>query len=160
MRCFTSRQNRISGFIERRIDFFLILNTLQESIIKIDGLAFFCTDHSLIFFSLQLKGMPIWGNGFQKFNNLLTTNAEYVEKMENQIIKTLHTLDQDKITDTHLRWEYLKYKIMKYTKNVSKNLVKEENKERNFLEKEINTLEKNPTDFQTNQHYLECKQKL
>ena len=28
--------------------------------------------------------------------------------MENQIFETLHMLHQDKITDKHLRWEYLK----------------------------------------------------
>ena len=44
--------------------------------------------------------------------------------------------------------------------NFSKNLVKEENKDRKFLEKELNRLEKNLTNFQTNQYYLECKQKL
>ena len=44
--------------------------------------------------------------------------------------------------------------------NLSKNLVKEENKDRNFLDKELNKLEKNLTSFQTNQYYLECKQKL
>ena len=42
----------------------------------------------------------------------------------------------------------------------SKNLVKKENKDRKFLEKELNRLEKNLTNFQTNQYYLECKQKL
>ena len=51
--------------------------------------------------------------------------------------ETLHMLDQDKIIDKHLRWEYLKYKIRKFTMNFSKNLVKEENKDRNTLDKEL-----------------------
>ena len=100
------------------------------------------------------------GKGFWKFNNSLTPNAEYVEKMKNQISETLCMLDQNKITDKHLRWEYLKYEIRKSTMNVSKNLVKEENKDRNFLRKELKKLEKNLTNFQTNEYYLEFKQKL
>ena len=69
--------------------FFLISNILQESIIKTDVLASFCTDHSPIFFSLQLKDMPTRGKGFWKFNNSLTSNAEYEEKMKSQIFKAL-----------------------------------------------------------------------
>ena len=42
----------------------------------------------------------------------------------------------------------------------SKNLGKEENKDQNFLEKELKKLEKNLTNFQANECYLECKQKL
>ena len=57
--------------------------------------------------------------------------------MKNQIFETLRTLDQNKITDKHLGWEYLKYEIRKFTMNFSKNLVKEENKDRNLLEKEL-----------------------
>ena len=51
-------------------------------------------------------------------------------------------LDQDKMTDKHLRWEYLKYDIRKFTMNFSESLVKEENKDGNFLEKELKRLEK------------------
>ena len=160
VRRFTFRQNHVSGFIDRRLDFFLISNILQESVIKTDVLASFCTDHSPIFFSIKLKDMPTRGQGFWKFNNSLTSNSEYVEKMKNQILETLRMLNQDKITDKHLRWEFLKYEIRKFTMNFSKNLVKKENKDRNFLEKELNRLEKNLTNFQTNQYYLECKQKL
>ena len=69
-------------------------------------------------------------------------------------------LNQDEIIDKDLRWEFLKYEIRKFTMNFSKNLVKKKNKGRNFLEKELNRLEKNLTNFQTNQYYLECKQKL
>ena len=102
--------------------------------------------------------MPIRGKGFWKFNNSLTSNAEYVEKMKNQISETL--LDQDKITDKHPRWEYLKYEIRKFTMNLPKNLVKEEDKDGNFSEKELKKLEKSLTNFQTNDYYFECKQKL
>ena len=60
------------------------------SIIKTDVLAFFCTNHLPTFFSLELKDMPTQGKGFWKFNNSLTSNAEYVEKMENQIFETMY----------------------------------------------------------------------
>ena len=51
--------------------------------------------------------MPTWGKGFWKFNNSLISNDECLEKMENQISEALRMLDQDKITDKHLRWESL-----------------------------------------------------
>ena len=69
-------------------------------------------------------------------------------------------LDQDKITDKHLRWEFLKYEIRKFAINFSRKLVEEENKDRDFLEKEIKELEKNLNNLQTNEYYLGCKQKL
>ena len=72
------------------------------------------------------------GKDFSIFNNSLTLNDEYAEKMKNQISGTVRMLDQDKITDKHLRWKFLKYEIRKFTINFSKKLVKEENKDRNF----------------------------
>ena len=80
------------------------------------------------------------GKDFSIFNNSLTSNDEYAEKMKNQISETVRMLDQDKITDKHLRWEFLKYEIRKFTINVSKKFVKEENEDRNFLEKELKVL--------------------
>ena len=93
---FTFRQNHVSGFIERRLDFFLISNMLQESIIRADVLASFCTDHSPIFFSLQLKDMPTRGKGFWKFNNSLTSNNDYVEKMKTKFLKLYVCLTKTK----------------------------------------------------------------
>ena len=87
MRRFIFRQNHVSGFIEQRLIFFLISNILQESIIKSDVLTSFCTNHSAIFLSLQLKDIPTRGKGFWKFNNSLTSNAEYVEKNEKSKMK-------------------------------------------------------------------------
>ena len=78
--------------------------------------------------------------------------------MKNQISETIRMLHQDKITDKHLRWEFLK--IRKFTIDFSKKLVKEENKDRNFLEKELKNWKKNLNNLQTNDYYLECKQKL
>ena len=89
----------------------------------------------IIKISLQLKDIPTWRKGFQKFNDSLTSTDEYAEKMKNQISETLRMLDQDKITDQQLRWEFSKYEIRKFAINFSKKLVKEEKKDRIFLEK-------------------------
>ena len=87
--------------------------------------------------------MPTQGKGFSKLSNSLTSYAKYVEKLKNQIFGTLSMLDEDKITDKHLRWEYLKYEIRKFTINFSGKLAKEENKFQNFLEKKLKRLKKN-----------------
>ena len=55
----------------------------------------------------------------------------------------------------YFRLEYLKYKISRLTMNFSKNLVKEENKYQKMLEKKLKKLEKNLTNFPTNQYHLE-----
>ena len=44
---FTFRQHHSTGFIERRLDYFFISNSLQESIKTKDTLAAFSTDHFL-----------------------------------------------------------------------------------------------------------------
>ena len=64
--------------------------------------------------------MPTRRQDFWKFNNSLTSNYEYVEKMKKQILETLHMLNKDKITDKHLRQEFLRYDIGKFTINFSK----------------------------------------
>ena len=158
MRGFTFRQNRVSGFIERRLDFSLISNIPQESIIKTDVLNFFCTDHSPTFFSLQLKDMPTRGKGFWKFNSSLTSKAEYVDKLKKQISETLFMFDQDKITDEHLRWEYLKYEV--YHEFFKKPCQRREKRSKLFCKRTKKNWKKSLTNFQTNEYYLECKQKL
>ena len=77
---FTFRQYHVPGLIKQRLGFFLISNTLQEPVIKTDALISFCTDHLRIFFSLELKYIPPQEKRFWKFNNSLSSNAEYVEK--------------------------------------------------------------------------------
>ena len=67
--------------------------------------------------------------------------------MENQILETLRMLDQDKITNEDLMWEYLKCKIRKFTVNFSKDLVTKENKYQNVLERKLKKLEKILTNF-------------
>ena len=64
--------------------------------------------------------------------------------MKNQVFETLRMLEQDEITYKHLRWEFLKYEIRKFTLNFSNKFVKVENKDRNFLGKELKKLEKKP----------------
>ena len=63
--------------------------------------------------------MPTRGKNFWDFENPLNSNAAQVEKMKNQISKTVCMLDQEKITAKHLGWEYLKYEIRKSTMNFS-----------------------------------------
>ena len=50
---YTFRQQNVTHFIQRRLDYFLISNNLQESINKTNILTVLSIDHSPIFFSLS-----------------------------------------------------------------------------------------------------------
>ena len=49
---YTSRQQHVTGFIQRKLNYF-VSNALKESINKTDILIAFSTDHSPIFFLLS-----------------------------------------------------------------------------------------------------------
>ena len=50
---YTFHQSQASGFIQRRLDYFFVSNTLQDFVKKTDVFASFSTDHSPIFFSFE-----------------------------------------------------------------------------------------------------------
>ena len=52
-RQFTFRQNHFFGYIQRRLDYFFVSNSLQEAIKSVDILASFSTDHSPILITLS-----------------------------------------------------------------------------------------------------------
>ena len=51
---YTSRQQHVTGFIQRKLNYF-VSNALQESINQTDILTAFSTDHSPIFFLLSRR---------------------------------------------------------------------------------------------------------
>ena len=60
---FTFRQQYISGFIQRRLDYFFVSDLLQESVNKTYVLAAFSTDDSPLLFSLNLHKDENRGKG-------------------------------------------------------------------------------------------------
>ena len=71
---FTFRQQHCSGFIERRLDYILISNALQESILNTEVLPAFLSDHSPVFIPYnEMKNKQI-GPSIWKFNSSLLNN--------------------------------------------------------------------------------------
>ena len=102
---FTFRQQHISGFIQRRLDYFFVFNLLQESVNKTEVLTAFSTDHSPLLFSLDLHKDENRENGLWKFNSSLSMNSYFQTKG---------------IRDPQVIWEFLKYETSKFSIEFSK----------------------------------------
>ena len=80
MKKFTFRQKHASGFIQRRLDYFFISNSLQDVITHADFFVAFSTDHSPVTISISKNKNPIHGHGFWKFNSSLLSDQNYITK--------------------------------------------------------------------------------
>ena len=67
---FTLRQNHISGYIQRRLDYIFVSNKLQESIKNTDILASLSTDHYPISFTLRRSQIIAKDKGLRIFNRI------------------------------------------------------------------------------------------
>ena len=158
---FTFRQNHFSGFIQRRLDYFFVSNTLQECIKNPDILASFATDHSPIVITYSKNKEFKRGKGLWKFNSSLCSNSEFTENMKNHIKSILDLLNKENITDDQVIWEYLKYEIRKFSIQFSKKQAKILNEERVSLEKNLKQMEKElGTNVKNYPVYNDCKSKL
>ena len=77
--------------------------------------------------------------------------------MKKHICETSCLLDSQHITDEHLRWEFLKYEIRRFTKKYAKAIAENARKEIDALEIELKHLETDLKNYQTSQKYLDCK---
>ena len=158
-RRYTFHQSHQAGYLQRRLDYFFVSNSLQENICETDIQVAFCTDHSPITFSRKpINNLPR-GRSLWKFNNSLLQNDECLRKMKTVIVETEQQLDSEQIKDDQVRWEYLKFKIRDQTIAFSKVLSANKRKEIFSLERKLLSLEKE-TEFQESESYINTKKEL
>ena len=82
MKKFTFRQKRTFDFIQRRLVYFVILNSLQKVITQADFFATLSADCSAVTISISKSKSRVHGHGFWKFNSFLLSDKNLLEKQK------------------------------------------------------------------------------
>ena len=82
---FTHRQRFRSGYVQSRLDFWLISHQIEYHVKNVKVNPGFRSDHSIIILELELLNTLKRGRGLWKFNNDLLTDTEYVTLIKNLI---------------------------------------------------------------------------
>ena len=110
--------------IQRRLDYLFPSNSLQEFISDVKIIPSFMSDHSPVLFSVNFFPVSARGRYGWKFNNTLLQDANFPNNLKAHI----QSLNDDLayLDNPHLKWEYLKYEIRKFSIAFSKNKILEE----------------------------------
>lgn len=135
-RRFTFRQQHVTGFLQRRLDFLFISNSLQTLAKNVKIETAIMTDHSPLISSFKsLSDDNKRGANFWKFNASLNNNQEYITETESLIAEKI--AEYNDMADKQIVWELLKYEIRKFTMHFSKKLAREKKLELQNLEQKI-----------------------
>ena len=119
---FTFRKSHFSGFIQKRLGYIFISNSIQESVQNIDVLPSFCSDHSSLLLSYKKLPKSNIGKIFWKFDCSLIHDELYVLKMKKYFENVINSFESD--FNYQMKWEYLKYEIRRFTISFLKNKTK------------------------------------
>ena len=117
---FTWRQK--CPLIQRRLDYWLISNALQDDIENADIVTSIKTDHSAIALEINSLAEQERGPSFWKFNNSLLTDTKYVDLITDNIPIWLE--EAQEVSDVIVKWDWLKYRIRYNTINYSKKIAR------------------------------------
>ena len=126
-------------FIERRLDFFILSEGLQDSIKIMDIIPFVQSDHSVLKFKITSINERTRGPSSWKFNNSLVNDSNFVKQMKLKIPSFYQKSLE--LSDARSRWEYMKYKMREFSMTFSKQKAYQKKKRRLFLENRAKTLE-------------------
>ena len=139
---FTWRQK--TPIIQRRLDFWLISDVLQDDVVSVDIKSSIKSDHSAI--TLLINGVDDSERGpsFWKFNSTLVNDSDYrfllVENIKNWLEEFKEVVDKRGL------WDLLKYKIRQLTIKYNKEKAHSEGKiECNECFKVLQSFQKNKT---------------
>ena len=135
---FTWRQK--TPVIQRRLDFWLVSNGMQEDIDNVDVVPSLKSDHSAIVLSINgIENSPR-GPSFWKLNSSLLDDKEYVS-----LINMKYPLWNDEfkdVTDPRLFWDLMKYRIRQESISYSKLKARERRSKMAALESKLNDCQK------------------
>ena len=120
-RQFTWRKR--NPIIQRRIDFWLISDDLQDGVKKAEIIPAIKTDHSAISLSVNsLEDQP-FGPFYWKFNSSLLDDDNYIQLIHSEYPKWITEFPE--VKDNRVLWDLIKYRIrqttIKYSKVIAKN---------------------------------------
>ena len=118
---FTWRQK--SPIIQRRLDYWLISDTLQEDVVKIDIVSAIKTDHLAITLEIDSLDDQPRGPSFWKFNNSLLDDPVFVQNLRDKFPTWLEEIDF--CDDIRVKWDWMKYKTRQESISYSKLKAKE-----------------------------------
>ena len=108
---FTWRQK--SPLIQRRLDYWLISNDLQEDVESVEIITAIRSDHSAIILSVNGVDENVQGPSFWKFNSTLINDQEYCDLLRLEYKNWLE--DFKEVRDKRVLWDLIKYKIRQRT---------------------------------------------
>ena len=133
IRRFSWRQK--TPMIQRRLDYWLISNNIQEEVDKVDIIPAIRSDHSAITLYINDIENSTYGPSFWKFNARLSEDKDYVDLIRNKIGEWVDKSRE--IEDPRVTWDYLRYKIRYETIGYSKKKAKERRSEMVNLESRL-----------------------
>ena len=151
---------RKTPFFQRRLDYFLVSDILQESIEMIDIIPSVASDHSALILKLRPTYEGNRGCSYWKFNSLLTEDRQYVNSLKNEI--PLFEKEAFFLTDPIMKWEFLKFKFREFSRSFSIQKSKERKARRCQLEKltELECLLSTIHNNNMLEEYHKCKSEL
>ncbi|KAL9981735.1 hypothetical protein ACROYT_G010478 [Oculina patagonica] len=139
---FTWRQK--NPLIQRRLDFWLISNSLQDDIENVDILSSVKSDHSAIILNIDSVKNLNHGPSFWKFNNSLLDDEQYIKLIEQLVPDWIEEIKYS--DDARVQWDWLKYNIRKETITYSKAKAKERREKIKRIEHKLKIAEEKLAD--------------
>ena len=136
---FTWRNKGRAGWVQSRLDMFLVSEDMHYNNIKSYIHPSIKSDHSLIHISFKSTQQWSRGRGFYKFNTKLLEDTDYVEKM-NAKLSSLYEESRD-FTNKALFLDYLKCEIRGFSISYSAYKAKQNKQKESLLKAKLAELE-------------------
>ena len=125
----------------RRLDFFLVSDSLQCDIKACEFLSPLQSDHSPILLRItSIQEGQHRGRGYWKFNNSLTNDPVFVNSLKEEINNVASCFDKEQ--DPRVNWEYLQYKIFRFSTDYANEKAEQRKEKQLYLENKVINLEK------------------
>ena len=142
---FTWRQK--NPLIQRRLDFWLISDSLQDDTNKADIITAIKTDHSAITLDIDSISDTSHGPSFWKFNNSLLDDEVYLKLITDRIPFWLTEISYNQ--DVRVQWDWIKYNIRKETIQYSKVKAKQRRERMIMIENKLKLAEEKVAEIPT-----------
>ena len=126
--------------IKSRLDFWLVSDSLFDSVHSVDIEPSVRSDHSAISLTLKSLNSNKKGKGYWKLNNSFINEADYIAGIINGV--ETWNVEALELQDPRMTWEYLKYKIRQFSFEYGKDRAKIRREREDKLNGELKTLEK------------------